>query len=171
MKNPATQYVLGFLFDGLGHHVLLMRKERPEWQKGQWNGIGGHVEAGELPLQAMRRECREEIGLDIEEWGHFATFQGDDYAVHCFKCYSNRVRQAESKTDEYTELKDVNDSGYGWLPNLKWLIAMAQSADRERRFKGWYQIVDHPEHQSPAQYTDCFTAFRQWSQPKFCTDL
>ena len=32
---------------------------------GQWNGVGGHVEAGEGVRAAARRELREEAGLDV----------------------------------------------------------------------------------------------------------
>ncbi|MFI5672460.1 NUDIX domain-containing protein [Streptomyces sp. NPDC051704] len=34
--------------------------------KERWNLPGGHVEEGELPTAAARREVREEIGLDLE---------------------------------------------------------------------------------------------------------
>ncbi|MGW6940047.1 NUDIX domain-containing protein [Streptomyces xanthophaeus] len=32
----------------------------------RWNLPGGHVEAGEVPSAAARREVREELGLDLE---------------------------------------------------------------------------------------------------------
>ncbi|MGW8777124.1 NUDIX domain-containing protein [Streptomyces sp. NPDC055796] len=34
--------------------------------KERWNLPGGHIEEGELPAAAARREVREEIGLDVE---------------------------------------------------------------------------------------------------------
>ncbi|MFF3863065.1 NUDIX domain-containing protein [Streptomyces sp. NPDC002209] len=34
--------------------------------KERWNLPGGHLEEGELPTVAARREVREEIGLDLE---------------------------------------------------------------------------------------------------------
>jgi hypothetical protein len=40
----VVEYVVGFAFDTDGR-VALIRKNRPEWQAGRLNGIGGHVEA------------------------------------------------------------------------------------------------------------------------------
>lgn len=39
-------YVCGFLFDRSFENVLLIRKNRPEKQKGRLNGVGGKVEEG-----------------------------------------------------------------------------------------------------------------------------
>jgi 8-oxo-dGTP diphosphatase len=49
-----------------GSRVLLMRHPASSDRfAGRWNGIGGHVEAGEGVRTAARRELREEAGLDV----------------------------------------------------------------------------------------------------------
>jgi 8-oxo-dGTP pyrophosphatase MutT (NUDIX family) len=47
--------------DGCGR-VLLVRKSGTRW----FMQAGGKIEGGEEPLVALRRELREEIGLDLE---------------------------------------------------------------------------------------------------------
>ena len=41
----VTEYVVGFAFDKKRENVALIQKNRPPWQKGKLNGIGGHIEA------------------------------------------------------------------------------------------------------------------------------
>jgi 8-oxo-dGTP diphosphatase len=56
------KYVLGFAFDK-SDNVILVRKQKPKWQKGLLNGVGGKIEIGETSSDAMFREFREETGL------------------------------------------------------------------------------------------------------------
>ena len=50
-----NNYVLGFAFNKNFREVLLILKNKPQWQKGLYNGIGGKIEEGELPIEAMVR--------------------------------------------------------------------------------------------------------------------
>lgn len=47
-----------------GEQVLMLCRRRPPNQ-GLWNGVGGRIEAGEVPLVACLREVREETGFGI----------------------------------------------------------------------------------------------------------
>lgn len=67
-QNPTShkvevEYVLGFMFNLAESKVLLVWKNRPAWQAGKLNGVGGKIEEGETPIQAMNREFAEETGF------------------------------------------------------------------------------------------------------------
>lgn len=47
-----------------GGLVLVRRNQDPF--KGDWDIPGGHCELGEHPRDTAARECREEIGIDVE---------------------------------------------------------------------------------------------------------
>lgn len=134
--TPDTQaYVCGFYFRPDG--VVLIRKARPEWQRGKLNGVGGHIEAGETPAEAMRREFREETGADVEGWAHFATLSGNRWAVHFFGAMAVDDRPVATLTDEDVTLVDWKKLGDDVIPNLHYLIPMYLRSDR----KFWPQDI------------------------------
>lgn len=64
-RYTVVPRVLCFLKSG--QEVLLLRgADNKRLWAGRYNGIGGHMERGEDPLQAARREIREETGLEVE---------------------------------------------------------------------------------------------------------
>jgi 8-oxo-dGTP diphosphatase len=129
-----TVYCVGFAFDEPGAHVLLVEKRRPRWQAGLLNGVGGHVEPGELPVEAMAREFEEETGVATTEgeWRHFATVVTDRSEVHMFsvRLPLGRVAAARTVTDELIQAYGVREvPELDTLPNLAWLVPMALRAD------------------------------------------
>ena len=126
-------YVLGFMFSADLQEVLLIEKQRPRWQAGLLNGIGGKIEAGEAPLTAMVREFYEESGLatQAEDWHPIALVQGADFKVYCFKAVSPVVAEAESLTDETVQLVPVrlDELRTKTLSNVPGLISHALDPD------------------------------------------
>ena len=122
-----TEYVAGFLFDRAAQTVTLIRKNRPEWQAGRLNGIGGHIEPGETPATAMRREFREEAGLDLDHWEHYATVQGDWGRVWFFRAAVDHttLMSLRPQTDETIEHISTRYLPGDVIPNLHWLIPLA----------------------------------------------
>lgn len=125
-----TEYVLGFAFNEEKKLLLLIVKQRPEWQAGLLNGIGGHIEPNDVaPHAAMTREFREETGIETEasDWDLFAEMSGYNWRCRIFRMFSDKIYKFEQKTDEELELWEVDSvliSGET-IPNLKYLIPMA----------------------------------------------
>lgn len=135
-------YVLGFIFDQNKEKVLLIRKERPEWQAGYWNGIGGKIEmysakngvVYESPLEAMKRECKEETNWNYN-WKHCVTFVCSGGTVFVYKAISEYkslerggetiiFKQMEEEKLEIWRLDSLPDK---MMKNLKWIIPVLLS--------------------------------------------
>lgn len=49
-----------------GRVLMAHRRADRRWYPDCWDLIGGHVESGETPAEAVHRECTEEIGVEIQ---------------------------------------------------------------------------------------------------------
>ncbi len=61
-RHSARLVTVSFVLHG-GDVLLLRHPETNDRFPGQWNGIGGHVEAGEDVRRAAARELQEEAGI------------------------------------------------------------------------------------------------------------
>jgi 8-oxo-dGTP diphosphatase len=129
--NERIEYVLGFIFDKTFDHVVLINKLRPDWQKGFLNGIGGKIDDYEYPIEAMKRECFEECGLEIDTWKNFAVIGGEGFNIWCYKVNLNIYENIIfNKTDEVVDIFKVKDlNNLNVISNLKWIIPMAIDRD------------------------------------------
>ena len=136
------QYTLGFVFQK--PFVLLLRKVRPVYHSGQLNGVGGKMEGNESPCTCMTRECREEVGLDIEhtKWNNFTRLKGyktrhdrPTWTIHCFYHHYGSGDLFEDYDPDYNlneghaEIVRADQLPSDVLPNLHWLIPMALEAN------------------------------------------
>ncbi len=121
------KYVIGFVYDS--DRVVLVRKNRPDWQKGLLNGVGGHIEQDEPPMVAMEREFLEEAGVRNQVWHEFCVMNYPDAIVYCFTSLWG-LRTINSLTDEkvgWFNISDLNTSiSYLTIPNLIWLVPMGK---------------------------------------------
>lgn len=132
-----TEYVNGFMFSLNRNNLLLIEKNRPEWQKGKLNGIGGKIEEGEKPVDAMVREFEEETGVktDWRQWEMFAVMEGDASRIHYFRAFSEQVfdaRKIESETP--TIIYPFELQNWTVVPNLEFMVPMALIA------KGFFHL-------------------------------
>jgi 8-oxo-dGTP diphosphatase len=134
-------YSCGFLFAHDRSKVLLIRKNRPAWQAGKLNGLGGKLEPGETPLDAMRREFWEEAGTRIEDWTERVVLTGvpsvadpRGWRGHFFRAFANgdALAACRAKTDEGLELHSTDPLPREVIPNLRWLIPLLLDEDPAR---------------------------------------
>ena len=144
----VTEYVVGFMIQPEKEQVLFILKNRPAFQKGKWNGVGGKVERGEHPRQAMVREFREETGVDTPPWSWEHTVSlgvRNDYVVHYYRSFVTEFPVYQTVTDEQVSVWDIDDVYTtdhtnidrigNWtkvydcptLPNMRWILAMQLS--------------------------------------------
>lgn len=110
--------------------VLLIVKNKPKWQFGKLNGIGGKIEEKETPLQAMIREFKEETGIECKEWKRVTVMIGEDWEVQVFTTISSKVFDFKTMTDEEVLLIPISElDSYDHISNLRWLIPMCLDSD------------------------------------------
>ncbi len=125
------EYTLGFLFSPEKDKVVLVLKNRPLFQIGKFNGIGGMIEENEIPIDGMIREFHEETGVRINDWTYFITMKNKDWLVYCYTAISPNYISVKTKTDEEVHIINLIDMpNINIMSNLTWLIPMALNTDR-----------------------------------------
>jgi 8-oxo-dGTP diphosphatase len=125
--RAMQSYVVGFAFSDDTEHILLIKKLRPQWQKGFLNGIGGKIEEGESPIEAMQRESMEETGLRLD-WRHGGIMSGINgdkkpFECHIFYAFSDLIWDFEQKEDEILGVYAVGElHTLKLISNLRFLI-------------------------------------------------
>lgn len=132
VRHPTRQWVVGFLLDTDATQVVLIRKNRPDWQAGKLNGVGGKVEPGEGLRDAMAREFLEETGRTVEDWHHFLDLTWEQGVVHFLRSFASwsMLDECATVTDEEIEVHTFDallapGNPLRATPNLLWLIPLA----------------------------------------------
>lgn len=131
-EKARPDMVAGFLIDGERSRVALIRKGKPAWMAGKLNAIGGKMESGETPLEAMKREFKEETGATVEDWRHFCTLVFRGARVHFFVSFEpgHKLKCMEVEPVGWYELSWLHGlSKEDMVPNLRWLLPMAMDED------------------------------------------
>lgn len=128
------------------HPRVLLGMKKRGFGAGRWNGFGGKVEYGECIEEGVKREIKEEIGIevkDIEKIGiiNFEFQDGSKTAeVHIFrsKDFEGEVIESEEMRPEWF---DVNELPYKnmWPADAYWLPVVLEG----KKFNGRF-FYDHP---------------------------
>lgn len=120
--------VLGVVQRTDGKFLITKRVMTKTWAAGWWEVSGGAAQAGENSLEAVRREVREETGLDVSNWdgGYEFTYrrdnpeEKDNYFVDVYRFVGDfneeDLKLQEEETADYRiatkeEIKDLAEQG------------------------------------------------------------
>lgn len=135
--SMRKSYVIVFAYTD--DEFVIVEKDRPEWQRGRKNLIGGSIEDGEKIIEAAIREMKEETGLTPsgkpEILGTIqANFDESGVIVWAVSIPVEkkriRPRSGETELPEWTDMGVLEDIKL--LPNLKIIIPLMKCGVR-----GW----------------------------------
>lgn len=104
-------------------------------QKGGWEFPGGKLEPGEAAEDAVKRELREEMELDITVGPLLDTVEYDypDFHItmHCFLCKNFSGEPVLKEASEARWLTKNTLSGVNWLPADQTILSKLTSIMEE----------------------------------------
>lgn len=125
--GKTVEYCCGLLYNRAGTRVVMIRKNRPAWQAGLLNGVGGKIESHEAPREAMSREFQEEAGLSlsVDGWELAVVLTAPAAKVSFFRRFTDNavIDRVRTMTDERVIVCSVSDGvPYDVVPNMRWLV-------------------------------------------------
>ena len=115
---PVLRVVGACISDG--EKYLITQRSKKQSYEGKWEFPGGKVEPGETDQEALAREIKEELGLDIKvsDLLDDSTFYEKDKnrIIHLYVYNSSILTGTPTpKEDQHVEWKDIDE-----LDNLDW---------------------------------------------------
>ena len=114
--------------------LLVHRHPSREWYPDCWDLVGGHVETGESPDEAVIRECFEELGVHVQDPVPIPmTFDDPTLDVHAFlvtRWDGEPVNAAAEEHDDLrwfwpAELDDLTLADPAALPSILGAVQVA----------------------------------------------
>lgn len=88
--------------------IYLVSQYRDSMQESLLEVVAGHMEKGESPLEAAKKELHEETGLTAKTWQQLSTFYVSanmDAVVHIF--YATDLTEGKQQLDEDEDIEIV----------------------------------------------------------------
>ena len=97
-----------------GGRFLICRRPAGKARAHLWEFVGGKVEPGEAPEAALRRECREELDIEVKVGEKFfeVTHAYPDLTVH-LTLFSAEIASGEPKLLEHEDARWIEPSEIG----------------------------------------------------------
>jgi 8-oxo-dGTP pyrophosphatase MutT (NUDIX family) len=118
MKEVSTAIVA---ISHEGKILILKRGETAPWMPGKWSLVGGVVEKGEDPEEAVKRECEEEIGRAPKNLKYVKTIATPDIGdIHYFSGeISTDKINLDSENSAYEFVSQTKVEDYEYVPYVQ----------------------------------------------------
>ena len=131
MRASNAQFTVtagAIIFNKNGEVLLLKHRFRAG---SGWGLPGGFLNAGEQPLDALKRELREEIALEVEDAEIFASrsFRKPQQVEVLFRCRANGVVKTQTMEVELAEWFSIASLPDGLPRDQRALIVRAAKTD------------------------------------------
>jgi 8-oxo-dGTP diphosphatase len=131
----VTAATLCFVFRG--EEVLLIFKAKGRFGGGKWNGLGGKLIPGETSLECVKREVKEESGLEVIDPRlrgtlsfRFGDDPGKDWFVHvyCADRFDGEPRPSDEGELKWFAIRDIPYEQM-WEDDRHWLPLVLDGGD------------------------------------------
>lgn len=104
MSTPVRIATAALIRDG--RVLMAHRHPKRRWYPDCWDLVGGHIEPGESPEQAVIRECGEELGIRIFEPRAISmAFTDPGIEMHAFVVEHWEGEPVNAAPDEHDQLR------------------------------------------------------------------
>lgn len=94
-----------------GRYLMLHRtKKQQDENAGMWIGIGGHLEKNESPVECVRREIREETGIEP------AQLRLRGIITFLLPAWGNELTFLYTAETQCTHLPECSEGVLQWIP-------------------------------------------------------
>lgn len=105
---------IGVILNDQKTQVFLTRRKSTQDLAGCWEFPGGKLEDSELPDAALKRELKEEVGIDVVEFASLLIkvhhYQHKSVELHCFVItrYQEEIAPQEDQEGKWVSIDKLN---------------------------------------------------------------
>jgi len=128
------------------HPKVLLGMKKRGFGAGRWNGFGGKVEKGETIEESIKREIREEAGIEIKNFDKIGILDfgfennGEVVEVHVFKSenFEGEPTESEEMRPQWFHIDEIPFMEM-WPDDVFWMPLFLKN----KKFRGKF-LFDKP---------------------------
>jgi len=117
------------IFDREGRVLIALRPKEDRWMPAKWALVGGKLNEGESPTDAVIREVEEETTLKINNPVEFYISKNGEVVYFFVRDYEGTV-SLDFEHDDYAWVYPENLTNYDIVPGLVHVVDRAQKVSR-----------------------------------------